>query len=133
MPFRHTLDLFSMTPAERVALISLIDTCKGVIEAEFSPAGYNIGFNVGVAAGQTVMHCHCHECPESTGCPAWVIRGRGVVPGYPRNKLKKDLRPGLFLPVSDNSRKVFVRILFQPLFSFFGIIAASRVIHLEEP
>jgi diadenosine tetraphosphate (Ap4A) HIT family hydrolase len=59
MPFRHTLDFFSMTPEERVALISLIDTCKGVIDEEFSPAGYNIGFNVGVAAGQTVMHYHC--------------------------------------------------------------------------
>jgi diadenosine tetraphosphate (Ap4A) HIT family hydrolase len=55
IPFRHTLDFFSMTPEERVALLSLIDTCKGLIEAEFSPAGYNIGFNVGTAAGQTVM------------------------------------------------------------------------------
>ena len=56
IPFRHTLDFFSMTPEERVALISLIDACKDVIGAEFSPAGYNIGFNVGTAAGQTVMH-----------------------------------------------------------------------------
>ena len=59
IPFRHTLDFFSMTPEERVALISLIDTCKDVIDVEYTPAGYNIGFNVGVAAGQTVMHCHC--------------------------------------------------------------------------
>lgn len=48
--FRHTPDFFSMTPEEKVALISLIDSCKDVIEAEFSPAGYNIGFNAGAAA-----------------------------------------------------------------------------------
>ena len=55
MPFRHTLDFFSMTPEERVALISLIYACKDVIEAEFTPVGYNIGFNVGVAAGLTFL------------------------------------------------------------------------------
>jgi diadenosine tetraphosphate (Ap4A) HIT family hydrolase len=54
-------------PEERVALLSLIDTCKDVIEAEFSPAGYNIGFNVGVAAGRTVMHGHCHVIPRYVG------------------------------------------------------------------
>jgi len=47
MPFRHTLDFFSMTQEERAAVLALIDSCKDVIEAEFSPAGYNIGFNVG--------------------------------------------------------------------------------------
>jgi diadenosine tetraphosphate (Ap4A) HIT family hydrolase len=33
MPFRHTLDFFSMTPEERVALVSLIDTCKDAIRS----------------------------------------------------------------------------------------------------
>ena len=77
MPFRHTLDFFSMTPEERVALISLIDSCKDVIEAKFFPAGYNIGFNVGEAAGQTVMHCHCHchVIPRYVGDVPDVIKG----------------------------------------------------------
>jgi diadenosine tetraphosphate (Ap4A) HIT family hydrolase len=38
-----------------------------VIEENFQPAGYNIGFNVGAAAGQTVMHCHCHVIPRYIG------------------------------------------------------------------
>ncbi|MDO9036019.1 MAG: HIT family protein [Methanoregula sp.] len=75
MLFRHTLDFFSMTPEEMVALISLIDACKDVIETEFSPAGYNIGFNVGEAAGQTVMHCHCHVIPRYVGGCAGCTRG----------------------------------------------------------
>jgi len=82
IPFRHTLDFFSMTPKEKGALISLIDTCKDVIETEFSPAGYNIGFNVGLAGGQTVMHCHCHVIPRYVGDVPDPRGGiRGVVPG----------------------------------------------------
>jgi len=67
IPFRHIPDFFSMTVEEKAALVALIDSCKGLIEAEFSPAGYNIGFNVGEAAGQTVMHCHCHVIPRYVG------------------------------------------------------------------
>jgi diadenosine tetraphosphate (Ap4A) HIT family hydrolase len=82
MPFRHTPDFFSMTPGERVALLALVASCKGLIEVEFSPAGYNIGFNVGAVAGQTVMHCHCHVIPRYVGDVEDPRGGvRGVVPG----------------------------------------------------
>jgi len=50
------------------------------------------------AAGPTVMHSHCHEGPESTGCTAWVTRGAGVVFGSPRNNLKKSYARVFFLP-----------------------------------
>ena len=78
IPFRHIPDFFSMTDEEKQALLALVDECKDVIEEEFSPAGYNIGFNVGVAAGQTVMHCHCHVIPRYVGDvkePRGGIRG----------------------------------------------------------
>lgn len=82
IPFRHTIDFFSMTPEEREAAISLVDACKRVIEEKFSPDGYNIGFNVGEAAGQTVMHCHCHVIPRYAGDVPDPRGGvRGVVPG----------------------------------------------------
>jgi len=81
LPFRHTTDFFSMTPEERGAVISLVDVCKRVIEKKFSPDGYNIGFNVGEAAGQTVMHCHCHVIPRYAGDVPDPRGGvRGVVP-----------------------------------------------------
>jgi len=35
--------------------------------------------------------------------------------------------------MSDDSRKIFVGIFFKPFFSFFGVISASLIIHLEEP
>jgi len=60
IPFRHVADYFSLTVEEKHAVLALVDECKEVIEENLSPAGYNIGFNVGEVAGQTVMHCHCH-------------------------------------------------------------------------
>ena len=81
IPFRHTPDFFSMTAEERQALVALVASCKGVIEENFSPAGYNIGFNAGVATGQTVMHCHCHVIPRYAGDVEDPRGGvRGVVP-----------------------------------------------------
>jgi diadenosine tetraphosphate (Ap4A) HIT family hydrolase len=82
IPFRHIPDFFSMTAEEKQAVLSLVDECKEVIEENFKPAGYNIGFNVGGAAGQTVMHCHCHVIPRYVGDVREPRGGiRGVVPG----------------------------------------------------
>ena len=82
IPFRHTADYFSLTIEERQSLLTLIDECKEMIEKNFQPAGYNIGFNVGLAAGQTVMHCHCHMIPRYIGDVPDPRGGvRGVVPG----------------------------------------------------
>jgi diadenosine tetraphosphate (Ap4A) HIT family hydrolase len=67
MPFRHAADYFDLTHEEKQALFLLIDECKEVIEENFKPQGYNIGFNIGEVAGQTVMHCHCHVIPRYSG------------------------------------------------------------------
>ena len=81
IPFRHTPNFFSLTGEEKHALLALIDTGKGIIEENFQPAGYNIGTNVGKAAGQTVMHCHCHVIPRYAGDVPDARGGiRGVVP-----------------------------------------------------
>ena len=67
MPFRHAPDYFSLTAEEKAAMVALIDECKTIIDDNFNPAGFNIGYNVGRAAGQTVMHCHCHFIPRYEG------------------------------------------------------------------
>lgn len=67
MPFRHTPDYFSLTGDELQAMTDLIGECRKILEENFRPAGYNIGYNVGEAAGQTVMHCHCHLIPRYAG------------------------------------------------------------------
>jgi diadenosine tetraphosphate (Ap4A) HIT family hydrolase len=82
IPYRHIPDFFSMTVEEKYALLALIDECKEILEEQFRPSGYNIGFNIGMAAGQTVMHCHCHMIPRYAGDVPDARGGiRGVVPG----------------------------------------------------
>lgn len=59
----------------------IIDKSKEIIDKKFKPAGYNIGFNVGKAAGQTIMHCHCHLIPRYLGDVSEPRGGvRGVIP-----------------------------------------------------
>jgi superfamily II DNA or RNA helicase/diadenosine tetraphosphate (Ap4A) HIT family hydrolase/HKD family nuclease len=66
-PRRHIADWFDATPEEQAELIRAIDTAKATIERQYQPDGYNIGINIGRAAGQTVFHLHVHVIPRYTG------------------------------------------------------------------
>ena len=51
-------------------------------------SGYNIGFNSGTAAGQTVMYPHIHLIPRRAGDCANPVGGvRGVIPGQANYKV----------------------------------------------
>ena len=41
--------------------------CVWRLDASDAPDGYNVGFNAGAAAGQTVMHLHVHVIPRFVG------------------------------------------------------------------
>ena len=64
---RHVESFFDATEEEQEAILSAVREAKGALDAEFHPDGYNLGVNVGVAAGQTVMHVHVHVIPRFTG------------------------------------------------------------------
>jgi diadenosine tetraphosphate (Ap4A) HIT family hydrolase len=67
VPRRHVPAWFDATADERTALFDLIDQVKASLDSELHPDGYNIGVNVGEAAGQTVMHLHVHVIPRFVG------------------------------------------------------------------
>ena len=58
---------FDLTKDEQEELTILIKTTKEIIEESYSPDGYNIGMNCGPAAGQSIMHFHCHVIPRYAG------------------------------------------------------------------
>ncbi|MDD5186805.1 MAG: HIT family protein [Methanoregula sp.] len=98
IPFRHVADYFSLTVEVKHAVFAPVDECKEVIEENLSPAVYNIGFNFGEAAGQTVMHCHYHVIPryvgdvrDARGVVRGLYRGRGVLTTKVRKKLKTSM------------------------------------------
>jgi diadenosine tetraphosphate (Ap4A) HIT family hydrolase len=64
---RVTPDWFSATDDEQRAVLSLVTEVKRRLDEQFAPDGYNVGFNAGKAAGQTVMHLHVHVIPRFRG------------------------------------------------------------------
>jgi diadenosine tetraphosphate (Ap4A) HIT family hydrolase len=79
---RHVEDLFSTTGSERDAMLALAEQAKALLDRTYAPAGYNLGVNIGGAAGQTIMHVHMHVIPRYRGDTP-IPRGgvRGVIPG----------------------------------------------------
>lgn len=67
VPFREVVTWFDASADEKKAILDLIEIVKGQLDAEFRPQGYNVGFNAGAAAGQTVNHLHVHVIPRFTG------------------------------------------------------------------
>ena len=67
VPKRHVADFFDMNAAEQTAVLQLLDRTHEFIQKEHSPDGYNIGANIGRAAGQSRMHVHLHLIPRYQG------------------------------------------------------------------
>jgi diadenosine tetraphosphate (Ap4A) HIT family hydrolase len=67
IPRRHVSSFFDLTPEEVAACMGLIKEEKKLIDKEFNPDGYNIGVNVGPAAGQSIFHVHIHIIPRYKG------------------------------------------------------------------
>ena len=67
IPRRHVASFFELTPEEVAACMDLIKEEKRVIDEELKPDGYNIGVNVGPAAGQSIFHVHIHLIPRYQG------------------------------------------------------------------
>lgn len=81
IPHRHFSNYFDATPEEIESIQKALLKGKELLDAKFSPDGYNIGINCGEAAGQTVMHLHVHLIPRFDGDmenPAGGVRG--VIP-----------------------------------------------------
>lgn len=61
----------------------LVPAVRAHVDARYHPHGYNLGVNVGPAAGQTVWHAHLHVVPRYEGDVAdprggirWILPGR---------------------------------------------------------
>jgi superfamily II DNA or RNA helicase/diadenosine tetraphosphate (Ap4A) HIT family hydrolase/HKD family nuclease len=84
IPRRVIATWWEATAAERADILALVDEVKGRLDAELRPDGYNVGFNSGAAAGQTVGHLHIHvipryrgDVPDPRGGVRHAIPGRG--------------------------------------------------------
>ena len=81
IPRRHVASFFELTQEEQQDLLNLADRVKRIVEERYHPDGYNIGINVGEAAGQSIFHVHMHIIPRYKGDVPNPRGGvRGVIP-----------------------------------------------------
>lgn len=67
VPRRHVASYGELNDAEKADLLALLDEVRQALATELETDGFNVGFNDGLAAGQTVMHFHLHVIPRQTG------------------------------------------------------------------
>ncbi|MFZ3321075.1 MAG: HIT family protein [Usitatibacter sp.] len=67
VPKRHVADFFEMTTHEQIAVLELLREAHQLARSKHSPDGFNIGVNIGQAAGQSRMHVHVHLIPRYLG------------------------------------------------------------------
>jgi len=63
-PNRHLVDVRELTTAEDQRLSELTRRFLNVLESTHSPAGFNIGYNMGSSAGASIDHLHLHVIPR---------------------------------------------------------------------
>jgi len=88
---RHVATWFEASVEEQNELTQGIEMVRRVVELRLSrrPDGWNVGFNSGSAAGQTVAHLHLHLIPRWHGDVEDPRGGvRGVIPA------RRDYSPG---------------------------------------
>ena len=82
-PFRHAAGLEELTSAELHQLILLVKDSVALLKTALSPAGFNVGINLGMAAGAGVAgHLHVHLVPRWEGDTNFmpVTAGTKVIP-----------------------------------------------------
>jgi diadenosine tetraphosphate (Ap4A) HIT family hydrolase len=80
VPRKHVTTIYLFNAAEQKAIWALVAEVRERLLAGLKPDGFNIGFNDGLAAGQTVEHDHVHviplragDVPDPRGGMRWVI------------------------------------------------------------
>ncbi len=82
IPKRHIADFFDLEPEEYAAVLELLQQQRQIIKnLDETVAGFNVGTNAGVAAGQSILHCHIHLIPRRKGDTKDARGGvRNVIP-----------------------------------------------------
>lgn len=81
VPKRVVSNYFDLSQKEQIACWLVVNRVKEILQQKYNPDGFNIGINVGEAAGQTISHVHIHVIPrynKDVENPSGGVRG--VIP-----------------------------------------------------
>lgn len=114
---------FDATRDEHVAILELIDIVKEALDTELQPDGYNVGFNAGAAAGQTIPHLHVHVIPRFGGDDPDPTGGVRHVKPELANYLRPST-PRLVTPAKGRMRAELARCLADASFDRIDLLVA---------
>ncbi len=66
-PIRHVEKIDDLHESEMVQIVALLVRLKKVLQKTFDAEGFNVAWNEGGVAGQTVPHLHVHLVPRKKG------------------------------------------------------------------
>lgn len=75
IPKRHCETVFDLTADEWQETFALLQQVKALLDQQYAPNGYNIGWNCGQVGGQEVLHAHLRVIPRYRDEP---FAGRGI-------------------------------------------------------
>jgi diadenosine tetraphosphate (Ap4A) HIT family hydrolase len=75
IPRQHRENVFDLTEAEWNATYTLLQQVKILLDEQYAPDGYNVGWNTGRVGGQEIFHAHLHIIPRYKDEP---YAGRGI-------------------------------------------------------
>lgn len=68
VPLVHTAKLSELPEAAKVEIFELVELSMECVQREYSPQGFNVGMNLGRAAGAGIAeHLHAHVVPRWLG------------------------------------------------------------------
>jgi ATP adenylyltransferase len=67
IPYREIVDIEELKPEESADLFRTMTVGKRILRLALKPDGYNVGYNLGNAAGGSIAHLHGHIVPRWNG------------------------------------------------------------------
>ncbi len=68
VPFLHVPSIEELTPDVRAEMMEMVNTALAVLRRVYQPDGFNVGINMGSAAGAGIAeHAHIHIVPRWGG------------------------------------------------------------------
>lgn len=75
LPYAHRETVFDLTPEEWTETQTILEEAKKLLDSEYEPDGYTIGWNCNETGGQSVPHSHLHLIPRHADEP---LAGQGI-------------------------------------------------------
>jgi diadenosine tetraphosphate (Ap4A) HIT family hydrolase len=75
IPKEHRKTVFDLTEDEWISTLLLLQSAKKLVDEQYNPDGYNIGWNCYETGGQSIPHAHLHVVPRYKDEP---FSGKGI-------------------------------------------------------